>query len=148
MVTRVLPGTAVRLRRGRRRDLPRLEGVLGAGAVARLARVWRRLLADLGCDVYVAEEPGGAIVGVVAITYSRSLLRGGPAALLDGARALEAGSGLLDGLVAFAEQRARKRGCRWLGAAVGADEPELRAALVARGWHAGELLSTDLAGAA
>jgi hypothetical protein len=105
-------------------------------------RFHRRHLADLGSDVYVAEADGGAIVGVVAIGYLRSLHRGRWAAVLDAARADRAP--LLDGLIAFAEERARRRGCRQLRAWVEPDDPQLRAALVSRGYRAGEMLVTEL----
>src|SRR5262245_328734 len=75
-MARVLPGTGLRVRRGRRADLPQLAAVLGPGGEG-LERVLRRLLADLGRDVYVAEEPGGEIVGLVSVVYARSLVRGG-----------------------------------------------------------------------
>jgi len=120
MPARLLPGTGVRVRRGRRRDLPQLQVVLGAPATDRLERFYRRILADLGMDVYVAEDPEGAIVGVVSLAYRRSL-------------------------VAFAEERARRRGCCRLAAWVETGDGELRAALIARGYRVGELLTTDLA---
>src|SRR5438876_756691 len=115
------------------------------GADARRGRVFRRILADLGTDLYVAEDERGEIVGLVSVLYARSLARGGRSALLDGARARR--PALLAELVAFAEERARKRGCRRLAAWVDAGDAELRAALLARGYHAGELLVTELAGA-
>ncbi|HUE30502.1 MAG TPA: hypothetical protein VMR79_06490 [Verrucomicrobiae bacterium] len=142
---RLLPGTAVRVRRGRRHDLGAVQALLAAPAGDRLARVFRRILADLGTDLYVAEDERGEIVGLVSVLYARSLARGGRSALLDGARAR--GPALLAELVAFAEERARKRGCRRLAAWVDAGDRELRAALLARGYHAGELLVTELAGA-
>jgi hypothetical protein len=144
-MARVLPGTAVRVRRGRRCDLAAVRSLLGAGAGAGLERVFRRIVADLGGDVYVAEDGTGAIVGLVSVVYARSLARGGLSAMLDGARARpEPGPAVLAGLVAFAEERARKRGCRRLAAWVDPDDRDLRAALVARGYRAGELLVTEL----
>jgi hypothetical protein len=144
MPARLLPGTGVRVRRGSRRDLPQLRVVLGAPATDRLERFYRRILDDLGMDVYVAEDPEGAIVGVVSLAYRRSLVRGGVSAFLDGVRAREAPA-VLEGLVAFAEERARRRGCSRLAACVETADAELRAALVARGYRVGELLTTDLA---
>jgi GNAT superfamily N-acetyltransferase len=147
---RLLPGTTVRVRRGRRGDLAQVQALLGADAGARLERVFRRILADLGSDVYVAEDGGGEIVGLVSVVYARSLVRGGLAAMLDGARTrgTPAPSTLLEGLVAFAEERARKRGCRRLTVCLEPEEAGLRATLVARGYRAGEFLVTDLAGRA
>jgi GNAT superfamily N-acetyltransferase len=149
MVGRRLPGTALRVRRGRRRDLAQVERVLGPSADAGLARVFRRVVADLGTDLYVAEDEGGEIVGIVSVAYARSLLRGGVSAWLDGARARrEPARPVLEGLVAFAEERARRRGCRRLAAWVDAGDAELRATLLARGYRPGDLLVTDLAGSA
>jgi hypothetical protein len=146
MTDRLLPGTALRVRRGRRRDLPQMQAVLGVPPGECPVRFYRRLLADLGTDVYVAEDAGGEIVGVVSVVYARSLVRGGLSALLDGARARHRPAGpLLEDLVAFAEERARRRGCRRLAAWVGAEDDELRAALLARGYRAGALLVTELA---
>ena len=145
-MARLLPGTGMRVRRGRRRDLAQVQAVLHAGSSERLDRSWRRLLADLGADIYVAEDPGGEIVGVVSLVYARSLVRGGVSATLDGVRARhESAAPVLEGLVAFAEERARRRGCRRLTAWVDADDPALRAALLARGYRSGELLVTELA---
>lgn len=147
MTRLVLPGTGIRLRRGRRRDLAQVQSLLGLAGGDRLARFFRRVVADLGTDLYVAEDGDGAIVGLVSVVYARSLVRGGMSATLDGARA-RAAPALLDRLVAFAEERARRRGCRRLAAWVEPGDAELRAALVARGYHAGELLVTELANGA
>lgn len=139
------------MRRGRRRDLAQLQALLGSPSGAspadRLERFLRRILADLGTDVYVAEDAEGRIVGVVSVAYRRSLMRGGLSAILDGVRAAAAPA-VLEGLVAFAEERARRRGCRRLTAWVDGEDAELRTALRARGYRTEELLVTDLAGAA
>src|SRR6059036_3763081 len=148
-MARLLPGTGVRVRRGRRRDVARLAPLLGARGGDRLERVMRRILADLGTDVYVAEDGEGEIVGLVSVVYARSLVRGGMSAMLDGARARrDPARPLLEELVAFAEERARKRGCRRLTAWVDPADGALRATLLARGYQSGELLVTDLGGAA
>lgn len=144
MTGRLLPGTDVRVRRGRRRDADALGRVLGVPFDGRRARVFRRLLADLGNDVYVAEDAGGELVGMVAVVYRRSLVGGGLAAVLDGVRTRAGAGSLLDGLVAFAEERARRRGCFRLTACVAPDDAAVRAALVARGYRAGEAFATDL----
>jgi GNAT superfamily N-acetyltransferase len=145
MTARLLPGTALRVRRGRRTDLPQMQAVLGVPPADRPLGLYRRLLADLGTDVYVAEDEGGEIVGVVSMVYARSLVRGGVSALLDGARARHPPARpLLEQLVAFAEERARRRGCRRLAAWVEAGDEELRAALLARGYRPGALLVTEL----
>src|SRR5262245_16042745 len=147
MPAEALAGTNVRVRRGRRADLPRVLALLGLKAGPRVTRLYRRVVADLGTDLYVAEDPGGEVVGLVSIVYSRSLFRGGLSARLDGARATtSAAAPVLDGLIAFAERRARGRGCRRLEAprdGAGHD-PELRTALLARGYRGAEALVADL----
>ena len=148
-MARFLPGTAVRVRRGRRRDLASVQSLLGESAGAGLERLFRRIVADLGSDVYVAEDGAGEIVGLVSVVYARSLVRGGVSAMLDGARARrQPAPAILEGLVAFAEERARKRGCRRLTAWVDPDDRDLRETLVARGYRPGDLLVTELAGSA
>lgn len=128
-----LPGTDVRVRRARRQDLPRLVPLLGEAAAANRRRFFRRVLADLGNDVYVAEAADGALVGVVAVAYLRSLAAGRSAAVLDAARVLPGVDGVVLGaLLDVVAARARRRGCVALRAA--ADDPSLAAALRARGW--------------
>src|SRR5262249_53854159 len=145
----LLPGPGVRVRRGRRRDLAQLESLLGTSSGERLARLFRRILNDLGTDVYVAEDGAGEIVGLVSVVYARTLVRGGVSAMLDGARARREPVGPLPAeLVAFAEERARKRGCRRLTAWVDPSDEALRATLLARGYQSGDLLVTELDGAA
>ena len=141
MPAEALAGTTVRVRRGRRDDLPRVLALLGRESGPRATRLYRRVVADLGTDLYVAEDAGGEVVGLVSIVYSRSLFCGGLAARLDGARA--ASSPLLDGLIAFAERRARRRGCRRLEAALDGD-PVLHTALLARGYRGADALVADL----
>ncbi|HEV7733649.1 MAG TPA: GNAT family N-acetyltransferase [Candidatus Binatia bacterium] len=145
MSARRLPGTAVRVRRGQRRDLACVRVMLGMDDAPDRERQLRRQLDDLGSDVYVAEAEGGEIVGVVAIAYLRSLRQGRWSAVLDAARSPgEAGAPLLDQLIAFAEERARKRGCRRLSAWIEPDDGALRAALTSRGYHAGEVMTAEL----
>src|SRR5262245_35341505 len=137
----------LRVRRGRRHDLPQVQAVLGVEDDGHLTRHYRRVLKDLRSDVYVAETAGGEIVGIVALVYARSLARGGLSAVLDAARARGAPERpVLDGLVAFAEERARRRGCRRLCAWVDSGDAELRATLLARGYRSGEMLVTELGG--
>ena len=141
MPAEALAGTNVRVRRGRRGDLPRVLALLGLDPDPRRARLYRRVVADLGTDLYVAEDTAGDVVGLVSIVYARSLFRGGLSARLDGARAVE---GVLDGLIAFAERRARRRGCARLEVHLDGGEPALYAALIARGYRGGEALIADL----
>lgn len=144
-MSRLLPGTGLTVRRTRRRDLTRLAVLLGPDTDGWRARSFRRIVADLGNDVYVAESPGGEIIGMVSVVYARSLVHGGLSAILDGARARhEPARELLEPLVAFAEERARKRGCRRLTARVEREDAELRATLLERGYGTGELMVTEL----
>ena len=146
MAARLLPGTTTRVRRGRRHDFPRVQAVLGRAGGDRAERHYHRMTRDLGTDLYVAEEEGGAIVAVIALAYRRSLLGGGLSAVLEVARR-SAEPLLGEGLVAFAEERARRRGCRQLAARVAGADPELRAVLVARGFRPADVLVTELVAA-
>jgi hypothetical protein len=142
---RVLEG-GLRVRRGRRHDLERLRGLVPGRGEPRVERFDRRTLADLAQDVYVAEAPGGEIVGVVAVAYVRSLAGGRFAAVLDTARtAAGPGAPLLDALLDVAEERARRRGCRQVRAWLGPGDGALRATLAARGWRVEESLTGTLA---
>jgi hypothetical protein len=147
-MARLLPGTGFSVRRARRADLPQLAALLGCEVAGWRARAFRRIVADLGTDVYLAENPGGEIVGIVSVIYARSLVHGGLCALLDAARTRhEPAHALLGPLIAFAEERARKRGCRRLTASIEREDAALRALLLERGWATGERLATELAGA-
>lgn len=137
-------GSDVRVRRGRRSDLPRVQALLAAPAGARHERFDRRTLASLAGDVYVAEDAGGDIVGVVSVAYLRSLAEGRFAAVLDAARAAADSPSLLDRLIAFAETRARRRGCPRLSARIAPEDAALRAALASRGYRTSDLLVVDL----
>jgi hypothetical protein len=135
----------IRLRRGRRSDFARVQALLSAAARER-ERFVRRTLASLAGDVYVAEAPGGEIVGVVAVSYPRSLWAGRFDAVLDAARA-PTDDALLGRLIAFAETRARRRGCLRLAACVDPEDGALRSALASRGYGRGEILVAELDGA-
>jgi hypothetical protein len=102
-------------------------------------------LADLGTDVYLAEDDGGALVGVVAVAYVRSLAGGAFAAVLDtvSAAGTEAAA-VLEQLVGLAEERARRRGCRTLRVWSMPGDGALRDVLEARGYAAGTCLVTEL----
>jgi L-amino acid N-acyltransferase YncA len=139
-------GDAVRVRRGRRSDVARARALLPA-ADPRRERFDRRTFASLASDVYVAEDAGGAIVGIVSVAYLRSVGEGRLAAVLDAARAAADSAALLDRLIAVAETRARRRGCRRLAAWIDPSDVALRAALESRGYAPGVVLSADLGGA-
>lgn len=137
---------SLRVRRGRRHDLPQVEALLGVAPDGQFRRLFARVVKDLRADLYVAEAPGGEIVGLVTLRYGRSLLRGGLTAEIDGVRIRRTPPGeVLTGLVAFAEARARRRGCRLVSAAIDPDDGDLRAVLLARGYRAGTHLVQDLA---
>jgi len=104
----------------------------------------RRTLASLAGDVYVAEDAAGEIVGIVSVAYLRSMTEGRFAAVLDAARATADSPPLLDRLIAFAETRARRRGCRRLAAVLGPHDRALRAALESRGYGTGDVLVAEL----
>ena len=104
----------------------------------------RRTLTSLAGDVYVAEDAAGEIVGIVSVAYLRSMTEGRFAAVLDAARATADSPPLLDRLIAFAETRARRRGCRRLAAVLGPHDRALRAALESRGYGTGDVLVAEL----
>ncbi len=137
--TRRLDG-GLRLRRGRRTDATRLRALLPERADGRAERFDRRTLAGLSQDVYVAEAPGGDIVGVVAVGYLRSLREGRHTAVLETARVAPGTGSLLEALLDLAEDRARRRGCRQVRAWPDAGEAVLRAALAGRGWCSADAL--------
>ena len=143
MAARLLPGTTTRVRRGRRHDFPHVQAVLGRAGGDRAERLYHRMMRDLGTDLYVAEEEGGTIVAVVVLAYGRSLGAGGLVAVLEVARR-STEPRLGEGLVAFAEERARRRGCRELAARMDGADAELRAVLVARGFRPADVLVTEL----
>src|SRR4029453_17229533 len=107
----------------------------------------RRTITSLAGDVYVAEDARGTIVGMVSVAYLRSMAEGRFAAVLDAARAAADSQPLLDRLIAFAEARARRRGCRRLAAWIEPDDVALRTALESRGYARGTLLTAELGGA-
>ncbi|MFN8545185.1 MAG: hypothetical protein U0807_13400 [Candidatus Binatia bacterium] len=133
------------MRRGSRRDAPQVEALLGRAPGGASERRCRRLLGGLGADVYLAESSRGDLIGLVSLAYARSLVRDGLAAVLDGVHARqEPAAPLLDGLIAFAEERARRRGCRHVLAWVEPGDTALVAALRARAYRGREILVTEL----
>jgi GNAT superfamily N-acetyltransferase len=107
----------VHIRRGRRTDFTAVMSLLAAGGMAVPAperatlRRFRQVVADLGGDFYLAAVDD-VVVGLVHVTYARQLAAP-PGASLDQLvvappyRRCGIGSALL----AFAERRARQRGC-------------------------------------
>lgn len=135
----------VRCRRARRTDFIELVRVLAESARpvppadhATLKR-FRRLVSDLGADLYVAvddERP----VGFVHVTYARQLATAARArieALVVTPQARRRGTG--SALLALAVERARRRGCERIDVA-DPPSPEARAFLAARGWPQGDTI--------
>jgi GNAT superfamily N-acetyltransferase len=130
----------VHIRRGRRTDFTAVMALLaqGAGTVpvpdrATLRR-FRQLVADLGGDFYLALVDD-AVVGLVHVTYARQLAAP-PSALLDQLVVVPRvrGRGIGSALLAFAERRARQRGCDALATPVPHDAtPGVRDFLARRG---------------
>jgi N-acetylglutamate synthase-like GNAT family acetyltransferase len=108
---------SVRIRRGRRTDVPALMGLLAATdhltATKAQMRHWRRLASDPRHDFYVAEQ-AGAIRGMLLVCYVRELRKQGWQAILDMVTSASPECTLDQELLAFAKMRARKRGCQHL----------------------------------
>jgi len=137
MAGRRLDGCDARLRRATRHDLPALRRLLGGGE-ARSDRFDRRLLRNLGADVYVAETVRGDLVGAVALSFTRSFAAGQWRAHLDGVWVRgEQAPAVLDGLLAHAVARAARRHCREL-LVLGLVDDALAAALDRGGFTRGQ----------
>ena len=107
----------VRIRRSRRTDFTAVMSLLANSGVpvppperATLRR-FRQVVADLGGDFYLGAVDG-ALVGLVHVTYARQLARP-PCARLDQLVVADGfrRRGIGSALVAFAQRRARQRGC-------------------------------------
>lgn len=96
----------VKIRRATRHDLEAIGALLGRAIPVRFGR---RTVADRRDEIYVADEIGTGVVGVVGLAYRRSLSLGGVVAdfdPLEGRRRT-----VVLGLLEFALARARGRGC-------------------------------------
>lgn len=108
---------AIRIRRGRRGDYGALAALCAWPMVEesprRSIRLYRNVVSDLACDLYVADDDGAA-VGVIAVSYTRVLALGGQRATLEElvVREDRRGEGLGLKLVDFVVRRAIKRGAR------------------------------------
>lgn len=145
-----MPARPIRHRRARRTDFDAVRAILMDNGLAETAaqraelRRFRRLVADLGADLYVAEIDA-RVQGIVHVTYSR-LLVGGPLARLELlAVAPEIrGHGVGRSLAALAASRARRRGCTALRCAAAPETPAARF-LARTGWRViGTALEFDL----
>lgn len=148
-----MPLRPIRLRRARRTDFETVRALLAASGLALavddrgVRSRFRRLVADLGADLYVATVDD-RLCGVVHVTYARHLIAG-PQATLEllvvapEARRQGIGRALAEG----AAHRAHRRHCVRL---TGRRLPAEAAAFFAHlGWRtAGEQLEFDLPAAA
>jgi GNAT superfamily N-acetyltransferase len=107
----------IRIRRGRRTDydvLHELGGWPGVeSSAARSMRLFRRVVSDLAYDLYVAEDDERPI-GVVAVSYVRTLRLGGQRATLEELHVApeRRGAGVGRRLLELAVRRAAGRGAR------------------------------------
>jgi GNAT superfamily N-acetyltransferase len=144
-----MPLRPIRLRRIRRTDFAAVQALLAGmdgaadGGERAVRSRFRRLVADLGADIYLATIDE-AVCGLVHVTYARHLL--GPARatlelLVVAAAARRRGVGRA--LLAYAGSRARRRGCHAL---VSRGVPDDARGFFARiGWReAGTQLQFDL----
>jgi N-acetylglutamate synthase-like GNAT family acetyltransferase len=141
----------VRHRRARRRDFTALTELFASCGFpipdpnrSTLSR-FRKIVADLGSDIYVATERE-AIIGLVHTTYSRSLTAGTRAevaTLLVGPEHRRRGVG--KALLALAHERARRRHCSELRYLPESDPQAIEGLLRQAGWTvAGSLFRVDL----
>ncbi len=141
-----------RVRRAQRRDfagVAELCSRLGVGVLGtdrRTIRRFRRIVADLGNDLYLAEV-GESLCGLVHIVYARELL-GPPRAEVALLLADDpTGTGEVRArLLACALQRARKRQCSRVVLRIGSVPTDLADLLQREGFHCGgEWYARDLA---
>lgn len=139
------------LRRVRRRDFAELVALYAAcGRPVPLPdrptlRRFRRIVADLGADCYVAVERE-RVVGMLHIAYVRHLADGMHGQIITWLVAPERRRrGLGDSLLQLAFERARRRHCLSLSISPGDADAALVAALERRGWRpAGPCFRIDL----
>jgi GNAT superfamily N-acetyltransferase len=142
----------IRHRRARRVDFDAIRALIEAcglpvPSTERAAlRHFRRVVADLGGDLYVADVDAH-VLGVVHVTYSRHLAGPPHGSLELVAVAPDArGQGIGRGLVAFVAGRARRRGCVALRCGAPPASDGVHTFLLRTGWRGqGETLEFDLA---
>lgn len=141
----------IRHRRARHTDFDAVCAVLVASGLPATAREhgalrrFRRLVADLGADLYLAER-GITVLGLVHITYARHLFCPPRARIELLVVAPPArGQSIGRGLAALAAARARRRGCAELRCSVAPGDDGARAFLARAGWRgSGEEFEFDL----
>jgi len=138
-------------RRARRTDVDAISAILTASRLPAPQsdragqRRFRRIVADLGADLYLAVA-AARVVGVVHVSYARHLIAGPQARLELLIVAPDARRrGIGKGLAALAAMRARRRGCAALRCGAAAETDDGRAFLSRLGWRqAGEEFMFDL----
>ena len=128
-------------RRARRTDFTAIVQVLGASGLPTPApdrptlRRFRRLIADLGTDLYIAEA-SGRLVGFVHLTYVRDITVGTRArmeALVVSPDVRRRGIG--SSLTLLARRRGRRRGCHELLCSAAPSIVAVREFLAHDGWQ-------------
>jgi GNAT superfamily N-acetyltransferase len=146
-----MPDLRIEIRRARRTDFTAVMALLAASGMAvppperATLRRFRYVVADLGTDFYLAFVDD-ALAGLVHVTYARRLTvrpRAWLAELVVGTPFRH--RGVATALLAFARERARRRGCGTLSGCVPAADSAARAFLHNAGLQAiGEWFSEDL----
>jgi len=121
-----------RIRRSRRTDFPAVLRLLAAAGASlpppdrTTLHRFRRLVADLGSDLYLALVDDEA-VGLLHVTYARQLVRP-PVARVECMLVAPAvrRQGIGTALLAWADGRARRRGCGALRWALPPEDPAAR----------------------
>jgi N-acetylglutamate synthase-like GNAT family acetyltransferase len=140
-----------RIRRARRTDFVRIMELLATSRIPvppadrSTLRRFRRIVADLGADLYVAVIDE-RVVGVVHVTYARQLITGAHARIEVLVVAPDVRRrGIAAALAALIAARARRRGCSELTCASLSVAPEAAAFFTAMGWRCrAGLYSRDL----
>jgi GNAT superfamily N-acetyltransferase len=128
-------------RRARRTDFEAVCALLSAGGVTvpeadrATLRRFRRLVADLGSDVYLALVDE-RVVGIVQVTYTRHLLGQEARLALLAVMPEQRRHGIGRSLAGLAAARARRRGCARVCCALHGSASEATAFLTALGWRA------------
>jgi GNAT superfamily N-acetyltransferase len=141
----------IRHRRARRTDFEAIRALLTASGLAAPEpdraglRRFRRIVADLGADLYLAVADA-RVVGVVHVSYARHLDRGPQARLELLAVAPDVRRrGIGTGLAALVARRARRRGCAVLHCGTAGETDAGRDLLRRAGWRpAGQQFMLDL----